>query len=91
MPHAINIVYATYPELDEMQLSKVQRNQQRRENKSIKIDDEIEVIPEFRDIFTGKYYLLGNKGRTIKELRTDHKAKKKKYAKRKTFDIKADL
>ena len=30
-----------------------------------KIEDEITVIPEFRDIFTDKYSLIGRKGRSI--------------------------
>ena len=36
-----------------------------RQTKS-QIENEITVAPEFRDIFTDQYSLLGSKGRTIK-------------------------
>ena len=36
-----------------------------------KIANEITVASEFRDIFTEEYSLIGNKGGTIKRLRTD--------------------
>ena len=57
-----------------------------RQNSS-KIDNEITVIPELRDIFTNEHSLLGSRGKTIKEMRTDHKSKKTSYKKRKTFEI----
>ena len=53
-----------------------------RQQKS-KIEDEIEVAARFRHLFTDELSLLGSKGRTIKELRKDHKAKKTSYNKRK--------
>ena len=34
-----------------------------------KIEDEIDVDPKFRDIFTDKYSLNGSKGRTVKTMR----------------------
>ena len=43
---------------------------------NIKLEDEIEILPEFRDIFTNKYSLLGSKGKTILELRKKHKMKR---------------
>ena len=53
-----------------------------RQQKS-KIEDEIEVAPRFRSIFTDELSILGSKGRTIKELRKDHREKKTTYNKRK--------
>ena len=52
-----------------------------------KIEDEIDVDPKFRDVFTDKYSLNGSKGRTIKVMRKDHSTPTKKYKKRKTYDI----
>ena len=60
-----------------------------RQTKS-RIENEITVAPEFRDIFTNKFSLLGSKGRTIKEMRTDHKPKKIQYKKRKQYEVKFD-
>ena len=51
------------------------------------IPNEIEVLPEFRDIFTDKYSLIGNKGRMINVFRTKHKSNPKKYIGRKKFKL----
>ena len=51
------------------------------------IENEISVLPEFRDIFTNKYSLIGNKGRFIKEFRIKHKKKPAEYTKRRKFDL----
>ena len=39
-------------------------------------------------MFTNEFSLLGSQGRTIKEMRIDHKEKKKTYKKRKIHEIK---
>ena len=51
------------------------------------IEDEIAVLPEFKDIFTNKHSLVGNQGRMIKEFRIKHKSKPKKYKKRKKYSV----
>ena len=51
------------------------------------MEDEIEVLPEFIDIFTNKCSFLGWKGRTILELRKKHKMKSKKYKPRKKHEL----
>ena len=51
--------------------------QKRKKEKDIK--DEIKLLPEFRDIFTSKYSLLGKEGNTVQKLRVDHKKPPKKY------------
>ena len=45
-----------------------------RQTKS-KIENEIKIVPELRHIFTDPLSLLGNQGRTVKELKIDHKRK----------------
>ena len=52
------------------------------------IPDEIEVAPEFRDIFTDKYSLIGNKGKMINSFRKEHKKNPNKYRGRKKFNLK---
>ena len=56
-----------------------------RQHKS-EIANEIKVGPEFRDMFTGPYSLIGQEGGTIKTLRIEHKKiqeviKKEEYLK----------
>ena len=51
------------------------------------IENEISVIPFFRDIFTSETSLIGNRGQTIKALRTNHRAQPKKYKGRKKYNI----
>ena len=53
-----------------------------------KIDDEITVIPELRNIFTNPYSLIGHKGRSILNYRKGHKTTKVKYKDRKKYDLK---
>ena len=45
--------------------------------------------PEFREIFTGPYSLIGQEGGTIKTLRIDHKKVPRNYKKRRVFKINA--
>ena len=51
------------------------------------IENKIEVIPFFRDIFTSELSLIGNKGNTIRGLRKDHKTKQKKYRGRRKYNL----
>ena len=59
----------------------------KKRNQKSKIENEIKVIPELRDIFTDEFTLIGQKGRTIKELRIEHHKKPWKYAERKKYKI----
>ena len=45
------------------------------------------MLPEFRDIFTDEYSLIGNQGRMINEFRIEQKQKPKKYKGRKKFKL----
>ena len=63
--------------------------QKRRTEKAIK--DEIKLLPEFRDIFTSEYSLLGNEGSTIKKLRTDHKKPPRKYKGKRKYELNLNL
>ena len=70
-----NILNTLYPHsIEKMVFAAVQK---RKKEKPIK--DEIKLIPEFREIFTGEYSLLGKEGKTIKQLRIDHKRPPRKY------------
>ena len=63
--------------------------QKRRKEKPIK--DEIKLLPEFRDIFTSEYSLLGKEGSTIKKLRTGHKKAPRKYKGKRKYDLTLSL
>ena len=63
--------------------------QKRKKEKAIK--DEINLLPEFRDIFTSEYSLLGKEGKTIKKLRVDHKKPPRKYKGKNKYDLNLDL
>ena len=46
------------------------------------------IIPEFQDLFTDPLSRIGNQGRVIKMLRTDHKTKGyKNNRKKQEFDL----
>ena len=53
-----------------------------------KIENEITVAKEFRDIFDGNLSINGGRGKLIKKLRTDHNIEPGTYKKRKQFNIK---
>ena len=57
------------------------------QEKKSKIENEIAVIPFFRDIFTDSTSLLGQSGHVIKALRVDHKLERKKYNARKQYKL----
>ena len=63
--------------------------QKRRKEKPIK--DEIKLLPEFRDIFTSEYSLLGKEGKTIKRLRIDHQKPPRKYNGKRKYDLNLEL
>ena len=53
-----------------------------------KLEDEIEIEEQFQDIFRNPYSLIGSKGKTILELRKNHKSKKRKFKKRQKYELK---
>ena len=68
--------------------TKANRSSNTAKRKKKDIPDEIEVAAEFRDIFTDRYSLIGNKGRMINEFRTEHKKNPNRYRGRKKYSLK---
>ena len=64
-------------------MDKIVFNAIKKREKRASIEDEIKVIPFFRDIFTSETSLIGNKGRMIKGLRINHRVKSRKQIGRK--------
>ena len=78
-----NILNTISPKCVDKMVLNAMRNRQEKS----KIENEISVIPFFRDIFTNDTSLLGNTGNVIKALRVDHKADRKSYTKRKRYNL----
>ena len=82
-----NILNSIFPHsIEKMVFDAVQR---RRKEKDIK--DEIKLLPEFHDVFTSDYSLLGNQGKTIQKLRIDHKKPKRRYNGKRKFNLALSL